>query len=213
MPLVVALTGGIGSGKSSVAAILKEFGAAIVDTDEIAHRLTAAGAPGARAIGAQFGADFLRADGALDRERMRKHVFADAAARRKLESILHPLIRAHARARVETAANTAPYTVIVVPLLIETGAYRDMAQRILVVDCSEDHQIARAMTRSGMDAGQVRAIIASQASRAERLSHADDIVNNDGGLDALRAAAVALHRKYLELARADAAPRKPVSGR
>jgi len=209
MPLVIALTGGIGSGKSTVAAIFKELGADVIDTDEIAHQLTAAGQPGARAVRDQFGAAFLRADGALDRDRMRELVFADSLARRKLEAILHPLIRVQVGVEADAAVRRAPdsYLVIVVPLLIETGAYRDLAQRILVVDCTEELQIARASRRSGLDAAAVRAIIASQASRAERRSHADDIVTNDADVATLRAAVTALHRKYLALAQAGVPPR------
>ncbi len=198
MPLVVALTGGIGSGKSSVAAILGELGAAIVDTDEIAHRLTAAGQPGALAIGDQFGAEYLLPTGALDRDRMRALVFADPTAKIKLEAILHPMIRAEVSAATQAARG--PYVVIVVPLLVETAAYRDLAQRVLVVDASEDQQIARVKQRSGLAAVTVRAIMANQVSRAERLRHADDIVSNEGDIAALRAETVALHQKYLELA-------------
>lgn len=203
MPLVIALTGGIGTGKSSVAAILKELGAAIVDTDEIAHRLTAAGQPGARAIGEEFGAAYLREDGALDRDRMRERAFADPPAKKKLEAILHPLIRAEAGAELSAAVKRAqaPYLVIVVPLLLETGAYRDLAQRILVVDCSEEQQVARAMQRTGLAAAAVQAIMASQLSRAERLKHADDIVRNETGLETLRTEVAALHRQYLALAK------------
>ncbi|MBI4190356.1 MAG: dephospho-CoA kinase [Betaproteobacteria bacterium] len=199
MPLVIALTGGIGSGKSSVAAILGELGAAVIDTDEIAHRLTAAGEPGARAIGERFGPDYLRADGALDRDRMRELVFSDPAAKQKLEAILHPMIRAAVNAAVKDAH--APYVVIVVPLLIETGAYRDLAQRTLVVDCSEAQQITRVMRRSGLTTDAVRAIMANQVSRAARLAHADDLVRNEADVVALRAGVVALHCKYLELAK------------
>ena len=200
MPLVIALTGGIGSGKSTVAAILGELGAGIIDTDAIAHRLTAPGQPGARAIGAQFGADYLRADGALDRDRMRQLVFSDPAAKQKLEAILHPMIRAEVNAAVQAAQ--APYVVIVVPLLIETGAYRDLAQRILVVDCSEQQQMARVIQRSGLTADAAQAIMANQVSRAERLGRADDIVGNETGLAELRTKVVALHRNYLDLAKA-----------
>jgi len=198
MPLVIALTGGIGSGKSTVAAILGELGAGIIDTDAIAHRLTAPGQPGARAIGAQFGADYLRADGALDRDRMRQLVFSDPAAKQKLEAILHPMIRAEVNAAVH--ATQAPYVVIVVPLLIETGAYRDLARRILVVDCSEELQLARVIQRSGLTADAAQAIMASQVSRAERLGHADDVVRNETDLAELRAGVIALHRRYLDLA-------------
>jgi dephospho-CoA kinase len=206
MPLVIALTGGIGSGKSSVAGMLAQLGAAVIDTDEIAHELTAPGQPGARAVGEHFGAEFLATDGALDRARMRELVFADAAARKKLEGLLHPLIRNEVAARVEAAKAApdnarAPYIVIVVPLLIETGAYRNLARRVLVVDCTEDQQVERVARRSGLEPQAVRSIMASQAGRAERLRHADDIVLNDGDLETLRAAVETLHRKYVELAK------------
>ena len=200
MPPVIALTGGIGSGKSSVAAIFKELGAAIIDTDEIAHQLTAPGQPGARAINEQFGSGYLREDGALDRDRMRKLAFSDPAAKKNLEAILHPMIRAGVDAAVKAAH--APYVVIVVPLLLETGAYRELAQRVLVIDCSEEQQIARVMRRNALAADAVRAIMASQVSSAERLKHADDIIRNETSLAALRAEVVALHREYLELAKA-----------
>ena len=202
MPLVIALTGGIGSGKSTVASMLGELGAAIIDTDAIAHRLTAPGQPGALAIGVQFGAEYLCADGALDRDRMRALVFSDPAAKQKLEAILHPMIRAEVHAAVRAAR--APYAAIVVPLLIETGAYRDLARRILVVDCSEQLQLARVIQRSGLTAEAARAIMANQVSRAERLGHADDVVRNENGLPGLRAEVTALHRRYLELAAAGA---------
>ncbi len=204
MPLVIALTGGIGSGKSTVAAILGELGAGIIDTDAIAHRLTAPGQPGARAIGEQFGAGYLRADGALDRDRMRQLVFSAPAAKKKLEAILHPMIRAEVDAAVHSAH--ARYVVIVVPLLIETGAYRDLAQRVLVTDCSEKQQMTRVIQRNGLTAEAAQAIMASQVSRAERLEHADDVVRNETDLAALRADVVALHRKYLDLAKGGSSP-------
>ena len=204
MALVIALTGGIGSGKTSVANLLAEFGAAIVDTDEIAHELTAAGQPGAAQIGAEFGAQYLDAAGALDRARMRELVFSDAAAKQRLEAVLHPMIRAEVQARVEKFAASprekVPYVVIVVPLLIETGAYRDLAQRILVVDSAEGKQVERVQHRSNLDPSAVKAIMANQATREQRLSHADDVVRNDGDLQALHDAAAALHQKYLHLA-------------
>lgn len=202
MPLVIALTGGVGSGKSSVSAIFKELGAAVVDTDEIAHQLTAPGQPGAHAIGVQFGAEYLRADGALDRDRMGELVFGDPAAKKKLEAILHPMIRAEVNTRVAENGQ-APYVVIAVPLLIETGAYRTLAQRILVIDCDEKQRIARVMRRNGLSAAQVQRIMANQASRAARLKQADDIVCNDADLVKLRAEVEALHRKYLALTGSD----------
>ncbi len=204
MALVIALTGGIGSGKSSVANILAELGAAVIDTDEIAHDLTAAGQLGARAIAQEFGAGYLDAGGALDRKRMRELVFSDAAAKQKLETLLHPMIRAEVADRIArvTAITSCrpPYIVLVVPLLIETGAYRKLAQRVLVVDSDEQQQVARVVRRSQLTPAAVAAIMANQASREERLRHADDIVRNDGDLATLRASVEALHQKYLEKA-------------
>ena len=206
-PLVIALTGGIGSGKSTVANLLAELGATVIDTDEIAHRLTAAGQPGARAIGEQFGTQYLAADGALDRNRMRELVFSDTQAREKLENLLHPMIRAEVESEMNTAVGAtdnrtpAPYIVIVVPLLVETGAYRNLARRVLVVDCDERQQVARVVERSHLTAQAVQAIMANQVSRAERLRRADDVVQNDGDLAALRSMVEALHRKYLDLAK------------
>jgi dephospho-CoA kinase len=204
MALVIALTGGIGSGKSSVANILAKLGAAVIDTDEIAHDLTAAGQPGARAIAREFGAGYLDAAGALDRKRMRELVFSDAAAKQKLEALLHPMIRAEVADRIAriTAKTSSrpPYIVLVVPLLIETGAYRKLAQRVLVVDSDEQQQVARVVRRSHLTPAAVEAIMANQASRDERLRHADDIVRNDGDLATLRASVEALHQKYLEKA-------------
>ena len=200
MPFCVGLTGGIGSGKSSAARIFDELGAAVVDTDEISHELTRPGGAALAAIRSAFGEEYVAADGSLVRASMRQRVFSDAAARRKLEAILHPLIRREVLTRVTAARR--PYVMIVVPLLLETGAYRDLIQRILVVDCSEDAQVARTMKRSGLAEAEVRAIMAAQAPRATRLAAADDVLLNDGDLAALRRAADALHRRYLALARA-----------
>jgi dephospho-CoA kinase len=198
VPFVIALTGGIGSGKSSVADVFAELGATVIDTDAIAHRLTAPGNPGARVIAEQFGAAYLRADGALDRDRMRELVFNDAAAKKKLEGLLHPLIRAEVEVAVRAAQ--AAYVVIVVPLLVETGAYRELAQRTLVVDCDEQQQIARVRRRSGLTEESIRKIMAAQASRAERVARADDVIVNDADLATLRQRSNALHQRYLELA-------------
>ena len=198
MPFAIGLTGGIGCGKSSAAEIFRELGVPIVDTDEIARYLTTAGQSAITAISDQFGAEYLQADGALDRARMRALVFSDPAARRKLEAILHPSIRAEVTAAVK--AITAPYAIVVVPLLIETGANRSLVQRVLLIDCDESVQIARAMQR-GLSADEVRAIIAAQVDRATRLAHADDIVRNDRDPAALRKQIAALHSRYLRLAR------------
>jgi dephospho-CoA kinase len=198
MPYVVALTGGIGSGKSSVAEAFARRSVAVVDTDVIAHELTAPGQPATRAIAEAFGPQYLTAEGALDRGRMRERVFSDAQARRQLESILHPCIRAEALSRI--AAADAPYVVLVVPLLVETGAYRDTAARVLVVDCPEALQVERVVRRSGLAADAARKIMAAQAPRSERLAQADDVLVNDGDLAALDAAVEGLHRRYLALA-------------
>ena len=200
MPFCVGLTGGIGSGKSSAARIFQQLGAAVVDTDEISHELTRPGGAALAAIRHAFGEAYVAADGGLARARMRQHVFSDATARRKLEAILHPLIRKEVHARV--AAAGTPYVVIVVPLLLETGAYRDLLNRILVIDCSEEVQVARTMARSGLAETEVRAIMETQVSRAARLSAADDVLLNDGDLPALQNAAGMLHQRYLALARA-----------
>lgn len=200
MPFVIGLTGGIGCGKSSAAEIFGELGAAVIDTDEIAHLLTAAGQPGATAIREQFGAEYLQSDGALNRAHMRELIFTDAVARRKLETILHPLIRAEVAAQIANIA--APYVIVVVPLLIETGAYRNLIQRVLVIDCDESRQIARATQRGGFSERDVRAILAAQTDRATRCAHADDIVRNDRDPAALRTEIRALHARYLQLAHA-----------
>jgi dephospho-CoA kinase len=194
----IGLTGGIGSGKSSAADFFRELGAAVIDTDEISHALTRAGGAAIPAIRETFGADCITDDGALDRVRMRELVFSDPAARKKLETLLHPLIRARALAALEAAQ--APYAVLVVPLLLETGAYRDRIDRVLVVDCDEAVQIARATARSGMSERAVRAIMAAQLPRQQRLAAADDVISNDGGMDALRREVEKLHAAYLTLA-------------
>ena len=198
MAYIVGLTGGIGSRKSAAAQAFAELGATDVDTDAIAHELTAPGGAAIAPIRAAFGADFITAEGALARPQMRALVFADAAKKRLLESILHPLIRARSNQLVLAAGG--PYVILVVPLLVESGDYRRRCQRILVVDCAEDLQVARVMARSGISAAQVRAIIANQATRAARLAAADDVINNSGNQAQLRRAVEALHQRYLQLA-------------
>ncbi|HNC51802.1 MAG TPA: dephospho-CoA kinase [Accumulibacter sp.] len=200
MNFIVGLTGGIGSGKSTVAELFVHHGAALVDTDAIAHALTAAGGAAMAAIVAAFGDGVVDASGALDRAAMRSLVFSDHTAKGRLEAILHPLIRQQSESLCN-AAVTAPYVLLVVPLLIETGGYRRRADRILVVDCEESAQVARVQARSGLTGEAVRAIMATQASRAQRRAAADDVLINDGGLDALLPQIEALHRRYLGLAR------------
>jgi dephospho-CoA kinase len=196
----VGLTGGIGCGKSKAAEMFAELGASVVDTDAIAHELTGPSGGAMAAIEQSFGPEYVRADGALDRERMRALVFSDPAAKAKLEAILHPLIRSESRRLIE--ASSAPYVVLVVPLLLETGAYKNVVQRILVVDCDESRQVARTMTRSRLSEDDVRRIMSSQASRADRLEQADDVISNDSDMNALRSQVEALHRQYLASAAA-----------
>jgi dephospho-CoA kinase len=159
----VGLTGGIGSGKSTVAKLFENLGASVIDTDLIAHGLTATGGPAIASIRKKFGLGFIAPDGSLDRLAMRNLVFSDSTARAKLEAILHPLIRE--RVARDLRANVAPYVLLVVPLLIETGAYKELIDRILVVDCPEDTQIRRTMQRGRLSEGEVRAIMAAQTSR------------------------------------------------
>ncbi len=199
MSFVVGLTGGIGSGKSTVADLFAQRGALLVDTDRIAHQLSAPEGAAMPAIRSAFGDSVLAADGSLDRAAMRRLVFSDATAKTRLEAILHPLIRAESAARC-AAAGTAPYVLLIVPLLVESGSYRRRVDRILVVDCAEAIQISRVMARSGLAADEVRAIMATQAPRAERLAAADDLVRNDDGREALLPQVDILHRRYLALA-------------
>jgi dephospho-CoA kinase len=199
MPFCVGLTGGIGSGKSTAAKLFGDFGAAVVDTDAISHELTQASGPAISAIREAFGDGYLAADGSLDRARMRELVFGKPAAKSKLEAILHPLIRE--RSRADVAAAKRPYVILVVPLLLETGAYRDLVRRVLVVDCSEARQVERATRRSRLSDAEVRAIMASQLPREARRARADDVIDNDGGMDALRGQVGELHARYLVLAR------------
>lgn len=196
--LVVGLTGGIGSGKTTVAKLFETLGAGLVDTDEIAHELTRAGQPAVEQIRRQFGPEYVDAEEGLQRSRMRALVFADAQARARLEAILHPLIRAAAAARV--AGSSAPYVLLVVPLLVETGGYRRQVERVLVVDCDEELQAVRTMRRAALTEQQARAIMASQASREERLRAADDVITNNAGLAELAEQVRRLHGRYLQIA-------------
>ncbi len=200
MSYIVGLTGGIGSGKSAAGQVFEELGIALVDTDAIAHALTGPGGAAMVPILAAFGADYLTPEGALDRARMRALVFADTAKKHKLESILHPMIRAQTNEFLQAARS--PYVMLMVPLLVESQDYRQRCQRILVVDCAEEQQIERVKARSGLAAEQVRAIMANQVSREARLAAADDVIDNSRDLAHLRRQAAALHARYLQLAAA-----------
>ncbi|MRW91592.1 dephospho-CoA kinase [Duganella sp. FT80W] len=202
LPFSVGLTGGIGSGKSTVADMFAARGASIVDTDLIAHSMTAPNGPAMPAIIAEFGAEFADASGAMDRARMRALVFSDAGAKARLEAILHPRIRDAALAA--GAAATGSYVIYAVPLLIESGTWRARVTRLLAVDCPEQVQIARVMARNNLPETQVRAIMAAQVSRAERLAAADDVIVNNAGLEALEPQIERLHQLYLAFSRGTA---------
>jgi dephospho-CoA kinase len=195
---IVGLTGGIGSGKSAAAACFARFGAAVVDTDTIAHELTGANGAAMPEIRQAFGDSMVAADGSLDRAEMRRRVFADSAERRRLEAILHPMIRAESDRRCETAlADGAPYVVLVVPLLVESGSYRERVGRVVVVDCDDEIRIARVMARSSLSRKEVERIVAAQASREDRLAAADDVIDNSGNLDDLAVRVASLHAAYV----------------
>lgn len=198
MVYCVGVTGGIGSGKSSAAALFAERGAGIVDTDDIAHELTRPRGRAMPEIITAFGPGIAAADGSLDRAAMRQRVFSEPAQRKVLEDILHPLIRAEARDRVHRS--TAPYVMLVVPLLLETAGYPDLVQRVLVIDCEESLQISRTMQRSALTEEAVRAIMAAQLPRPQRLARADDVLLNNGDLAQLRSEVARLHERYLALA-------------
>jgi len=200
MGLVVGLTGGIGSGKSAAAAEFGRLGATVVDADAIAHELTQAGGAAVARVRRQFGDDFVDATGAMDRTRMRALAFRDPAARKQLEQLLHPMIRAESERRI--AAASGPYVVHVVPLLVESPGYRQRVARVLVVDCPDDLQVERVRQRSSLAEDEVRRIIASQVARQDRLAAADDVIDNSGSLDALHKQVRELHAKYLAQSRA-----------
>ncbi len=202
MRYTVGLTGGIGSGKSTVAERFADKGIAIVDADVAAHRLTASGGSAIDAIRAAFGASFIAPDGSLDRTRMRAHAFADKNERMRLEAILHPMIRSDCDAARSNAKS--PYVMLVVPLLFESrnaeGTTFQTVQRTLVVACDERVQIERVMLRSGMSEDEVKAIIATQMSAAQRNALADDVIDNSKEAEALDQPIERLHRRYLEAA-------------
>lgn len=200
MSVVVGLTGGIGSGKSAVAAAFRALGVEVVDADDVAHELSAPGREGHRRVVDAFGRDVLAADGALDRTKLRLRAFSDPGFRARLEEALHPAIRAEIRRRV--AAWRGDYGVLVVPLLLERGGTADLVDRVLVVDCPEDEQVRRVGLRSALSPDEVRAIMATQSSREDRLARADDVLDNGGPPEAIAAAVARLDRSYRALAAA-----------
>lgn len=196
--LRVGLTGGIGSGKSTVAALFEERGATVVDADALAHDLSGPGGAAINAIRDTFGPDAIRADGAMDRAWMRQLAFTDPDAKRRLERILHPRIRALLDAHM--AAAHAPIAIAVIPLLVESGDWRGRFDRVLVVDCPEATQIARVMARSALARDEVETIMRRQASRQQRLAAADDVIFNDGAPEELDAHVARLESAYRALA-------------
>lgn len=204
-PFRIGLTGGIASGKSAVAGAFERLGVPTIDTDRLAREVVEPGQPAFDAVVAAFGPEVVGADGRLDRRALRARVFADAAVRHRLEAILHPAIRAATAAAVATVS--APYVVIAIPLLVETGQ-RAAFDRVLVVDCPPDVQLARLRERDAESAAGAAAILAAQASRESRLAAADDVIDNSGSLAALEAAVRSLHGRYLTLAAGAAAERR-----
>ena len=199
---VVGLTGGIGSGKSTVAKLFAQQGAATIDADQIARDLTIAGGQAMPIIGAAFGGQFISPDGALSRAAMRASAFADPTLKARLEGILHPLIREKISEKVTIAAlSGAPYIVLEIPLLFDAMSYRQSLSRTLSVDCPVSTQIARVKLRSKLSEADVNAIIASQVPRAIRLQLADDVIENVAGEADLLASVALLNARYLSLAR------------
>lgn len=199
-PLHVGLTGGIGSGKSTVATMLVACGALLVDTDAIAHALTAPGGAALPALAQTFGPDIIAADGSMDRTRMRTLAFGDASARRRLEAILHPMIGDEAQRQASLAEGKA--VIFDVPLLAASSVWRQRVERVLVVDCQEDTQIQRVMQRSGWTAEQVQRVIAQQTPRTARRAIADAVIFNDGlSLAALQAQVQALWQHWIRIPR------------
>ena len=200
--LRIGLTGGIASGKSAIARLFAEQGVPVIDTDEIARRVVMPGQPALQQVVAKFGPEFLDAAGALDRRKLRTHVFARPEARQQLEAILHPHIERETLAACTAAPG--PYQVLVVPLLLESGFHRHV-DRILVVDSPVELQRQRLLQRDAEDPAQVQRILAAQAGREARLQRADDVIDNSGSLEHARAEVTRLHQRYLALAQARAA--------
>lgn len=199
MPYPVGLTGGIGSGKSTVTRFFETLGVPVIDTDAISRKLTAPGGAAINAIKNTLGSEFIDSDGALDRAMARQRVFSDSNFKRALEEILHPLIRANVDSQI--SASNEEYVVLDIPLLVESGGYRERIKRVVVVDCDENLQIERTIKRSKLTAPEVKAIMAAQATRADRLRHADDIILNEAGLDSLSSAVAVVDRRLRALAK------------
>jgi dephospho-CoA kinase len=194
---IVGLTGGIGSGKSAVADIFLSLGIAVIDTDKIAHELTAANGIANTPIGEAFGAEMLESGGGMARSKMRTLVFNDPIARQKLEAILHPLIHDGVSKAIAALTPSTPYAILAIPLLFERMTFRTIIWRTLTVDCAIETQLNRVMSRSKLSADEVNRILKAQAPRQIRLQLADDVVHNEAGFDQLRVQVEALHCRYL----------------
>ena len=197
MSLIIGLTGGIGSGKTSSTKFFAAEGVAVIDTDTIAHELTEPQGVATLSIQKSFGSSFITADGKLDRKKMRSLIFSNTNSKKQLEEILHPLIQTEVMRRIEIASS--PYIIIVVPLLLETDSYCETVTRILVIDCNEEFQITRTISRGELNEQEVRAIMATQKSRQERLNQADDIIVNNTDISHLQRQVKIQHNKYLSL--------------
>ena len=201
----VGLTGGVGSGKSTIAAILRELGAGIVDADQLVHQLIAPGGAAIAELRQAFGAEAIASDGGLDRAWMRARAFHDVNARHRLEGVLHPRVRAEAEQRANELAAEVPYVVLVIPLLVESGDWKQRVQRVLVVDCSEATQLVRVQERPGIDHSTALAILKAQSDRASRLVAADDVLFNEAPLADLQPRVARLHAHYVQCAATTAA--------
>ncbi|MBC3861379.1 dephospho-CoA kinase [Undibacterium jejuense] len=199
-PYAIGLTGGIGSGKTTIANLFQEYGINVIDTDAIAHQLSAPNGLAIPAIRQEFGDAAIAPNGAMDRTWMRELIFSDSGAKQKLERILHPLIRQECEKAAAMATST--YVIFVVPLLVESGNWRERVNRIAVVDCPEQTQIFRVMTRNNLSQEQVLAIMRAQVNREQRLAAADDIIRNEGDLSAAKKQVYELHQQWTGLAKA-----------
>jgi len=195
--LRIGLTGGVGSGKSTVSGMLQQLGAGVVDADALVQELIGPGGAAIADCRAAFGPESIAADGGLDRAWMRARIFSDPASRHRLEALLHPRVRAAAESRAAALAPAVPYLVLMIPLLVESGDWVSRVQRVLVVDCTESTQIERVCSRPGMDRATALGILAAQATRAARLAAADDLLFNEGPLDDLQARVERLHHHYV----------------
>ena len=195
---IVGLTGGIGSGKSCAARIFSKMGARVIDTDDISHELSCPPSPALDEIAKQFGPSFLRADGTLDRPRMRAHVFSDTQSRKTLEAIFHPIIQQRVHNLLQEASG-APYTILVVPLLFETASFLKFIHHSIAIECDKEIQISRVMARSNLTREDVIAIMSTQLPSAERAKQADDLIHNNGTLLDLENQIQRLHQRFLLL--------------